>query len=110
MLGVRPGPVRPDTRPHLAASPLPNQIDRDRGAPRGAAPPTPPGIRVTYRGGSTGLSMGSGVQSGETGRVEIVIAQGHLHGGMAGHPPEPPSVNRRQPLPGTWARQDGAVL
>src|SRR3954464_6052887 len=32
--------------------------DRDRGAPRGAAPPTPPGIRVTYHGGSTGLSLG----------------------------------------------------
>jgi hypothetical protein len=23
-------------------------IDRDRGTPRGATPPTPPGIRVTY--------------------------------------------------------------
>ena len=31
--------------------------DRDRGTPRGAAPPTPPGIRVTYLGGSTGLSF-----------------------------------------------------
>jgi hypothetical protein len=30
--------------------------DRDRGAPRGAAPPTPPGIQVAYHGGSTGLS------------------------------------------------------
>jgi hypothetical protein len=29
--------------------------DRDRGTPRGAAPPTPPGIRVAYLGGSTGL-------------------------------------------------------
>jgi hypothetical protein len=29
-------------------------IDRDRGTPHGAAPPTPPGIRVTYHGGSTG--------------------------------------------------------
>src|SRR5947209_1541431 len=27
--------------------------DRDRGTPRGATPPTPPGIRVTYHGGST---------------------------------------------------------
>ena len=25
---------------------------RDRGAPHGATPPTPPGIRVTYHGGS----------------------------------------------------------
>src|SRR3954468_17007352 len=31
--------------------------DRDRGTPRGAAPPTPPGIRFTYLGGSTGLSF-----------------------------------------------------
>jgi homoserine O-acetyltransferase len=29
--------------------------DRDRGTPRDATPPTPPGIRVTYHGGSTGL-------------------------------------------------------
>src|SRR3954447_10091759 len=28
--------------------------DRDRGTPRGPAPPTPRGIRVTYQGGSTG--------------------------------------------------------
>jgi hypothetical protein len=33
-----------------------NCIDRDRGTPRGATPPTPPGIRVTYHGGSTRLS------------------------------------------------------
>jgi RNA-directed DNA polymerase len=32
--------------------------DRDRGTPRSATPPTPPGIRVTYHGGSTGLSLG----------------------------------------------------
>src|SRR6516162_3517367 len=32
-------------------------IDRDRGAPHDAAPPTPPGIRVTYLGGSIGLSF-----------------------------------------------------
>src|SRR5262245_66603062 len=31
--------------------------DRDRGTPHGATPPTPPGIRVTYFGGSTGLSF-----------------------------------------------------
>jgi hypothetical protein len=36
----------------------PNWVnDRDRGTPRGAAPPTPPGIRVTYLGGSTRLSF-----------------------------------------------------
>src|SRR5262245_3654758 len=32
-------------------------IDRDRGVPLGAAPPTPPGIRVAYLGGSTRLSF-----------------------------------------------------
>src|SRR2546423_6664274 len=31
--------------------------DRDRGTPRGASPPTPPGIRVTYHGGSIGLGL-----------------------------------------------------
>ena len=31
--------------------------DRDRGTPRGGAPPTPPSIRVTYHGGSIGLSF-----------------------------------------------------
>ena len=41
------------------------RIDRDRGAPFGAAPPTPPGIRVSYHGGSTGLSWDRNVESGE---------------------------------------------
>ena len=40
--------------------------DRDRGAPHGAAPPTPPGIRVTYHGGSIGLSRIRNVESGQT--------------------------------------------
>ena len=31
--------------------------DRDRGAPHDVAPPTPPGIRVTYLGGSIGLGF-----------------------------------------------------
>ena len=37
--------------------------DGDRGTPRGATPPTPPGIRVTYHGGSTGLSLDRDRQS-----------------------------------------------
>jgi hypothetical protein len=57
--------------------------DRDRGTPRGATPPTPPGIRVTYHGGSTGLSLGRDMQSGETERVEIVVAQGLLDRGVS---------------------------
>jgi len=53
-------------------------IDRDRGAPHGAAPPTPPGIRVAYHGGSIGLSWGRNIESGETKGIEVVVAQGRL--------------------------------
>jgi hypothetical protein len=49
-------------------------LDRDRGTPRGAAPPTPPGIRVTYHGGSTELSRNGNVKSGEADRIEVVVA------------------------------------
>ena len=38
--------------------------DRDRGAPHGAAPATPPGIRVTYHGGSIELSRSRNIESG----------------------------------------------
>jgi hypothetical protein len=50
-------------------------VDRDRGTPRGATPPTPPGIRVTYHGGSTGLSLVKNMKSRETERVEVVVTQ-----------------------------------
>ena len=40
--------------------------DRDRGTPRSATPPTPPGIRVAYHGGSTGLSWDRDMESGKT--------------------------------------------
>ncbi|MBV9907359.1 MAG: aerolysin family beta-barrel pore-forming toxin [Hyphomicrobiales bacterium] len=53
-------------------------IDRDRGAPRGAAPPTPPGIRVTYHGGSIRLSLSGDIEAGKTERLEVVVAQGLL--------------------------------
>ena len=53
-------------------------IDRDRGTPRGAAPPTPPGIRVTYHGGSTELSCNRNIELGETEGIEVVVAQGGL--------------------------------
>ena len=39
-------------------------IDRDRGTPRDATPPTPPGIRVPYRGGSTELGLGGRIDWG----------------------------------------------
>ena len=64
------------------------QDDRDRGEPQGAAPPTPPGVRVMYQGGSIGLSKSIGIESGETGLVEKVIAQGHLYRRVTGHSPE----------------------
>ena len=62
-------------------------IDRDRGEPHDSAPPTPPGIRVTYQGGSIGLSRSIIVKAGETGLVEIVIAQGHLYDDVTRHSP-----------------------
>jgi hypothetical protein len=52
--------------------------DRDRGAPHGAAPPTPPGIRITYHGGSAGLNLDRDIESGETERLEVMVAQGLL--------------------------------
>src|ERR1700730_9694966 len=63
--------------------------DRDRGTPRSATPPTPPGIRVTYHGGSTGLSLGRDMESGETDRVEVAVGQCLLNRRVSGHAPEP---------------------
>jgi hypothetical protein len=48
--------------------------DRDRGTPRDATPPTPPGIRVRTSGGSTELGLGRRIDSGKTERLEIVVA------------------------------------
>jgi hypothetical protein len=53
-------------------------IDRDRGTPHGAAPPTPPGKRVTYHGGSIELSRDGNIKSGEADRIEVVVAQGRV--------------------------------
>ena len=49
-------------------------IDRDRGTPRDATPPTPPGIRVRTNGGSIELGLGGRIDSGKTERLEIVVA------------------------------------
>ena len=49
-------------------------IDRDRGTPRDATPPTPPGIRVPYHGGSTELGLGGRTDLGKTERLEIGVA------------------------------------
>ena len=40
-----------------------------------------------YQGGSIGLSESISMKAGETGLVEIVIAQGHLHRRVTGHSP-----------------------
>src|SRR6267154_4565955 len=60
-------------------------LDRDRGTPRSATPPTP-GIRVRYRGGSTGLSLGRdmgrrrpGVELPEAPTPERCLEGYHLH-------------------------------
>src|SRR5208282_6053096 len=60
-------------------------VDRDRGTPCGATPPTPPGVRVTYHGGSTGLSLDRDIETGETERVGIVVTQGLLDRRVSGH-------------------------
>src|SRR5204862_2884822 len=63
--------------------------DRDRGTHRGATPPTPPGIRVTYHGGSTGLGLVRNMKSREAERVEVVVAQCLLNRRVSGHAPKP---------------------
>jgi hypothetical protein len=54
-------------------------VDRDRGTPHGAAPPTPPGIRVAYHGGSIRLSRYRNIETGQPQGIEVVVAQGRLH-------------------------------
>ena len=82
--------------------------DRDRGAPHGAAPPTPPGIRVTYHGGSTGYAgrrhrVGADRVSRTCGCAGPVGPRGDWTCART------PSANRRRPRQGTLARHDGAV-
>jgi hypothetical protein len=43
--------------------------NRDRERPRGLSPPTPPGIRITYHGGSADSVKSSGVDTSEGLRV-----------------------------------------
>ena len=55
-----------------------------------AMPPLPTtGHTGPYHGGSTGLSLGRDMESGETECVEIVVAQGLLDRRVSGHAPEP---------------------
>ena len=55
----------------------------DIGRPSRAVPVTPPGIRVTYHGGSIELSVLRRGYAGETKRVEIGVPQGLLDRRMA---------------------------
>jgi len=50
----------------------------DIGKPSRAVPVTPPGIRVTYHGGSTELSVRGRGDTGKTNRVEVRVAQSLL--------------------------------
>src|SRR5271165_2056875 len=73
-------------------------VERDRGTPRGATHPTPPGVRVTYHGGSTGLSLDRDI---ETGGDRVSRNSGCA--GLVGPPgvrtcARTPSANQRQPL------------
>ena len=54
------------------------------GTPRGAASPTPPGIRLSYHGGSIGLSVGRNIEARKTEAVEKRVAQGLLDRRMSG--------------------------
>ena len=58
--------VRLTSIPAVPERPLGGQEsarDRDRGTPRDATPPTPPGIRVRTNGGSTELGLGGRIDS-----------------------------------------------
>ena len=80
--GLKSGHPNPQRCPELTP-------DRDRGTPRDATPPTPPGIRVPYHGGSTELGLGGRTDLGKTERLEIGVAEGLLDRRMSGHAPEP---------------------
>ena len=73
----------------------------DIGRPSRAFPVTPPGIRVTYHGGSIGLCIGRRSESRKADRVEIAIAQGLLDGRVAGTSARTRSVTLRRQLRGT---------
>lgn len=61
-VAIRQAPLKPELLRCRGLPPCAN--DRDKGAPHGAAPPTPSGIRVGYHGGSTGLSFNAQSRGG----------------------------------------------
>ena len=72
----------PANRLAAARRPLSLVVDRDRGVPHDTPPPTPPGIRVTYHGGSDGVKRSKSRLIGEARptRVEVGIGQRLLDG------------------------------
>src|SRR5829696_10565637 len=60
--------------------------DRDRGEPRGSAPPTPPYVRVRIRRFG-GLSAGLGAHGGQTKRPEEGFGERKGESGAVAEPP-----------------------
>jgi hypothetical protein len=87
----------------------PRSSDRDRGTPHGAAPPTPPGIRVTYLGGSTGLSFNAQCrcEAGRESRKRDCTVPSEMPGVLTCA--RSPSANPQQPRQGISQRLYGAV-
>src|SRR5215831_17879642 len=101
-------PSETDTRLAGAARWL-SARDRDRGTPHGAAPPTPPGIRFTYLGGSTGLSFNAQCrcEAGRESRKRDCAVPSEAPGVLTYA--RSPSANRRQPRQGISQRLYGAI-
>src|SRR5262245_18672553 len=83
--------------------------DRDRGTPHGATPPTPPGIRVTYLGGSTGLSFNAQrkCEAGRESRKRDCAVPSEVPGVLTCA--RSPLANQPRPRQGILERLDGAT-
>src|SRR5690242_6830042 len=79
---MKPGRVWHESRSALES----RLTDRDRGEPRGSAPPTPPYIRVRIRRFG-GLSAGLGAHGGQTERPEEGFGEGPVQRGAVAEPP-----------------------
>src|SRR3954471_1657046 len=82
--GVLPASLRRDNADGRAVKP--QRIDRDRGEPRGSAPPTPSYIRVRIRRFG-GLSAGLGAHGGQTERPEEGFGESKGESGAVAEPP-----------------------
>ncbi len=86
-----------------------NDCRSGRGTPHGATPPTPPGTRVTYCGGSIGLSLGGDLASGEDRLSRNSGCTGPIGPPDVRTCARTPSANRRRPPHGTWTRHASQV-